>query len=142
MKFIHYGKAFLIGAVFLLMGSVVFALPVIVDLEQNPDYISGTPYGSGTLTYESAGASFMGSLSVSGLIPFFTYQMKLEGQPDDDFTANALIGSIGRWWVIDETAAWGGYSVTDDQVAAEWLAGNTVLGYLLFDSFIADCQWA
>jgi len=140
MKFIHYGKAFLIGAVFILMGSVAFALPVIVDLEQNPDYISGTPYGSGTLTYESAGASFMGSLSVSGLIPFFTYQMKLEGQPDDDFTANALIGSIGRWWVIDETAAWGGYSVTDDQVAAEWAAGKTVLGYLLFDSFTADAS--
>lgn len=115
-----------------------YAVPITVDLVQNADYINGTPYGSGTLTYQSSGTSFTGSLSVSGMTANTTYQMKLEGQPYDDLNANAAIGSIGRWWVIDATAAWGGYSITDDQVAAEWAAGKTVLGYLLFDSFTTN----
>ena len=135
-------KIFIVALCALFVSVSAYAVPITVDLVQNADYINGTPYGSGSLTYQSSAPSFTGSLSVSGMTANTTYQMKLEGQPDDDLNANAAIGSIGRWWVIDPSAAWGGYSVTDDQVAAEFAAGKTVLGYLLFGSFTTDAQGA
>jgi len=135
-------KVFLAGVAFILMGSAVFALPVTIDLFQNPDYTGA--YGDGTLTYQSTGPSFIGSLVVSNLRPNFTYQMKLEGQPDDDPNANWDLGSIGRWWVIDpaDPSGWGGRNATDATVGAEYAAGYTVLGYILFDSFTTDASGA
>jgi hypothetical protein len=111
-----------------------FATPVAAVLEQNPP----SAYGSGSITYESEGPSFMGSLTVDGLIVGMRYQMKLDGQPSDDLTANNNIGSIGRWWVIDpsDPSGWGGRNATDDNVQSERDAGYTVLGYILFDSFV------
>jgi len=133
------GKIFIAALCALFVSVSAYAVPITVDLVQNADYINGTPYGSGSLTYQSSATSFTGSLSVSGMTANTTYQMKLEGQPDDDFSSNAAIGSIGRWWVIDTSYAWGGYSITDDQVAAE-AENKTVLGYLLFDSFTTNAQ--
>lgn len=137
MGVIRILKAVLVVSCFLIMTGVASALPVTLDLERNT--YAGA-YGDGTLTYQSTGTSFIGSLVVSNLRPNFTYQMKLEGQPDDDFNANLDLGSIGRWWVIDpaDPSGWGGRNATDATVGAEFAAGYTVLGYILFDSFTTD----
>lgn len=114
---------------------LALATPIMVNLEQNPAYGSGV-YGSGSITYASQGPSFMGSLTVDGLTLGMRYQMKLEGQPGDDPAANMNLGSIGRWWVIDPSMAWGGTNATDADVQDYIDAGKTVLGYILFDSFV------
>ena len=105
-----------------------------VDLEQNTG-----GYGAGTLSYQTYGPSFIGSITVSGLTQGMTYQMKLEGQPEDDLTGNNNLGSIGRWWVqIPDDPInypWGGTNATDATVQGYRDAGYTVLGYILFDSF-------
>ncbi|MBW2350848.1 MAG: hypothetical protein JRF20_06610, partial [Deltaproteobacteria bacterium] len=120
---------------FFLIGGVSLAAPVTAVLKQNTAL--AIPYGAGTITYQYYGTSFMGSLTVSHLHVGTTYQMKLEGQPDDDLVGNDNLGSIGRWWVIDplDPSGWGGRNTTDGGVQAERDAGFTVLGYILFDSF-------
>jgi len=119
-------------------GSITFALPVTVDLVQNPAMAGA--YGAGSLTYASVGPTFMGSLAVSGLSANQSYQVKLEGQPGDNPIGNKKLGSIGRWWVIDPTdpSGWGGRNATDATYQAEIDAGYKVLGYILFDSITTD----
>jgi hypothetical protein len=111
------------------VASTAIATPVTVDLGLNSNHPA--PYGEGSLTYWTYGPSFTGSLTVTGLTPGMTYQMKLEGE-------NTNLGSIGRWWVIDpsDPSGWGGRNVNDDTYQAEMDAGFTVLGYILFDSFV------
>ena len=92
---------------FFLIGGVSLAAPVTAVLQQNNLTV---PYGNGTITYQYYGTSFMGSLTVSGLHVGTTYQMKLEGQPDDDLVGNDNLGSIGRWWVIDDNDTSGSLS--------------------------------
>jgi len=125
---------------YLVFGSIAFALPVTVDLVQNPAWADA--YGAGTLSYASVGPTFMGSLAVSGLTANQSYQVKLEGQPGDDPIGNENLGSIGRWWVIDPSEKWGGRNATDDTYQAEIDAGFTVLGYILFDSITTDANGA
>jgi len=112
------------------------ATPFTVGLGQNPAYANA--YGSGSLTYESKGPSFMGSLTVDNLTAGMSYQMKLEGQPSDNLAANMNLGSIGRWWVIDpsDPSGWGGRNATDATIQGEIASNYTVLGYILFDSFV------
>jgi hypothetical protein len=118
---------------FFPLGSVSFAALVDIGLDQN----STGGYGAGTLSYDCCGPSFMGSLTVSGLKEGMVYQMKLEGQPADDSGANANLGSVGRWWVVDPSLPLGGRNTDDAGRLTAEASGYTVLGYLLFDSFTA-----
>ena len=126
-----------LSIVFLVPGFAI-AVPMTVALEQNPRWSAA--YGDGSLTYYTSGPTFMGSLVVGDMVPDRTYQVKLEGQPDDDPVGNIKLGSIGRWWVVDPTdsSGWGGRNARDDTYQNEIDAGFTVLGYILFDSFTAD----
>jgi len=125
----------LVFFVFIVSGGIAHAAVITADLIQN----SSGGYGTGTISYEKYASSFVGSITVSGLTKDMVYQMKLEGQPAGDSVGNANLGSVGRWWVIDpgDPSGWGGRNTTDTGRLAEEAAGNTVLGYLLFDYFTA-----
>jgi hypothetical protein len=85
-------------------------------------YIGSFSYSVGgvsvSVTYNTAGSRFEGSLTASGLKPNFAYQLKLEGIPTDPggVEANENLKSVGRTWTDPEPD----------------------LGYLVFDYFITD----
>lgn len=130
-----------IGAVLLSLcfSGFSFAYTITANIDHNPDWVGA--YGSGTISYESIGPTFMGSLSISGMTANSQYQVKLEGQPsasDPAAGGNIKIGSIGRWWVVDSTYEWGGFNATD-ATYQDWIdLGKTVKGYILFDSISTD----
>jgi hypothetical protein len=128
------------ATILLLIGTVGFssATPITIDLTQAPLDRSGrTPYGEGSLTYQSSATSFMGSLTVDNLIEGMTYQMKLEGQTADDPWGSEQLGLIGRWWYKDSSYYWGGYDPGEASAQSSIAAGDAnALGYILFDSFV------
>lgn len=104
--------------------------------------------GQVTVTYsDPAAPTLRGKLVAHGLKPNFAYQIKLEGRPtgprplredrlaDPANWSNQQIGSVGRWWCLeDDWNTWEYYGVSS------YHEGHTLLGYLLFDFFVTDGQ--
>ena len=94
--------------------------------QQNPRWldVANTPYSASfvstysysqavvTATLVTSADGLVITLDGTGLKPNFAYQVKLEGQPSVDLTANAILGGLGRWW---EGTGYliAGYFVTD-----------------------------
>jgi hypothetical protein len=101
--------------------------------------------GQVSVTYRVEGRVLVGRLTARGLKPNFAYQIKLEGRPagpapaepdPEDAVAwsNRQIGTLGRWWCVEEDCN------TWDASAGDYHKGHTLLGYLLVDFFVTDAR--
>jgi len=88
----------------------------INDQAYASSYISSYDYDQASVTvdYSVAGNSLTGTVTAENLKPFFAYQLKLVGLPDDASdlvrSANERIGMVGRYWEEEWTgspASWG-----------------------------------
>jgi len=95
--------------------------------------------------YQPQAPTLTGTITATGLKPWFAYQLKLVGQGGilgADEGANAgdaaawsswQLGRTGRWWC--EHCHW---NVSDADLAQHVACGHTVRGYLLFDWLVTD----
>ncbi|MGC9318051.1 MAG: carboxypeptidase regulatory-like domain-containing protein [Armatimonadota bacterium] len=119
----------------------------IADQSYSDDFASQFSYGSQvSVTYEDSASTLAGTLTATGLKPWFAYQMKLvgtEGIKGTDEAANDTVeswssyqlGTVGRWWC--DTCGW---NLSDAEVQQHVDDGHTVVGYLLFDWFVTDAS--
>ncbi|MCK5510881.1 SipW-dependent-type signal peptide-containing protein [Candidatus Parcubacteria bacterium] len=128
------------------------------------DLAESTQYGyyhdyynaSAAFTYVNPGpvsGKLTGSMVASGLKPYATYQVKLEGKPvcngGTDDLANEYVGYKGRWTCVSGATCVGDANArnrTDAQYEANKLLSDIdpnkecIVGYLVFDYFTADAS--
>ncbi|KPJ56498.1 MAG: hypothetical protein AMS16_02290 [Planctomycetes bacterium DG_58] len=132
------------------------------DIATNPydtQKVEGYVYEQATvsITYETSGSTFRGTITAGNLKPNFAYEIKFNGKPaiiwgeDGDDWANEQIGYKGRWWVDEydaETGVWLRGGNSNDSEYELWKAqgftdGSTVYafqGYMLFDYMVTDAS--
>ena len=120
-------------------------------------YYHNYAFASVNFTYVNPspiGNKLTGSMIASGLKPFATYQVKLEGKPTCDGgindPANEYIGYQGRWTCVDGIGTCAGNANARNRSDAQYEANKALLnsdpnkecivGYLVFDYFTADAS--
>ena len=126
------------------------------DLDADPQYGYHHNYVNANVNFTYVNPSpvnnkLTGSIIASGLKPFATYQVKLEGKPtcngSGNDLANEYIGYKGRWTCISGATCTGDDNArnrTDAQYEERsHYRGNSsecIVGYLVFDYFTADAN--